>query len=340
VFDWEEWALDSLDEAKLSGVKEINARCPFPDCGKAQKLYFNRRNGAFICFSCKRAGKTGIALYAEVEGLTFKEAAAAIFRGSIDTRRKGTIQELIEQVGALDDDEEDAEPKVEVVAELPDEMIPIFEQGRTPKEWRFPVYLRERGVTRESAKFWGLGFCKRGRFEGRLVIPIECPNGRSFTARDMTGELQPKYLNPTGVDHRRLLFGWQTLEGSADFVICEGPLDAIKLRQAGFPAVALLGKALLEAKLALLCKVPKDAAAIVMLDPEASVEANEAALALKVHFERVFVAMLPAGSDPGDASVEAIRRAVDEAEPFNGSRSAVVGAALAAARARLKSKFG
>jgi DNA primase len=337
-FDWEEWALDSLDGAKLSGVKEINARCPFGDCGKAQKLYVNRRNGAFICFSCKRSGRTGIALFAEVEGVTFKEAAATLFRGALDARRKGTIQELIEQVGSLDDEDDD-EPKVEVFAELPDKTIPIFEQGRTPKEWRVPVYLRERGITRESAKFWGLGFCKGGRFEGRLVIPIDCPAGRSFTARDMTGELQPKYLNPTGVDHRKLLFGWQSLEGSGDFVICEGPLDAIKLRQAGFPAVALLGKALLDAKLRLLCKIPKDAAAIVMLDPEASVEANEAALALTVHFERVFVATLPAGSDPGDASVEAIRKAVDEAKPFSGSRSAVVGAALAASRSRLKSKF-
>jgi DNA primase len=156
----------------------------------------------------------------------------------------------------------------------------------------------------------------------------------------MTGELQPKYMNPTGVNHRRLLFGWQTVEAGGDVVLCEGPLDAIALRQAGFNAVALLGKALLDSKLALLCRLPKTTAVSVMLDPEARVEAFDAALALAVHFERIFVAQLPDGTDPGDASVEAIRAAVDDAERFDGSRNHGVAAALTASRAGVLAKFG
>ena len=340
MFDVEEWLIDSLDSAKLSGVKEINATCPFSDCGKHQKLYANRKTGAFICFACDRRGKSVISLVAEVEELTHKEAAAKVLRGITANRRRGTLEDLreqVEEIGAEEDESVEAKELIDVAP--PTETIPIFKPKRK-KEWRIPVYLRERGITRESAQFWDLGFCTTGDYQGRLVIPIECPNGRSFTARDMTDEQDPRYMNPTGINHRKLLFGWKTVEAGGDIVICEGPFDTIALRQAGFNSVALLGKVLLDSKFALLCQLDRARTITVMLDPEARVDTFKAALSLSVHFDRIYIAKLPAGIDPGEASPKLIRKTVDDAVLFDGARTHIVTAALEASSAKILARFG
>lgn len=71
-------------------------------------------------------------------------------------------------------------------------------------------YLRERGLTAETIKKFGLGFCKKGRLAGRIAIPIHDWDGHlvAYAGRlvDETAisNDHPKYLFPGGrVDQGR-----------------------------------------------------------------------------------------------------------------------------------------
>jgi hypothetical protein len=130
----------------------------------------------------------------------------------------------------------------------------------------------------------------------------------------------PKYLNPSGADHRRLLIGWHVARVTGDIVLCEGPFDAIKLYQNDLSALALGGKELHDEQLAQLIDEMSPAAAItVMLDPEEEVSSILLAQRLKCHFKYVYLARLPlhhkSGEpcDPGNATRKQLHDAVDNA---------------------------
>src|SRR6185503_1657735 len=143
----------------------------------------------------------------------------------------------------------------------------------------------------KTARAWGMGFVRSVSIvEGRtlrgmrLVIPIDCPNGTSWTARAMDGA-EPKYFNPAGADHSRLLIGWNVARLTGDLVICEGPVDAVMLYQHDISALALGGKVLHDAQLAMLLALPAATAVTVMLDPEERTAPMEVARALSTHFD-------------------------------------------------------
>jgi hypothetical protein len=270
-----------------------------------------------------------IGLIAHVEGISKGEAQRYIMRHEVEFRRKETPQTLVEKILALRDGET---PEDEVDFPLPKEYIPVYKDGR----WRMPVYLKERRIKKATAREWGIGWCRKGRYGGRIIIPVECPNGRSFTARDTTGEQQPKYLNPKGADHGRLLLGWKQTSIEGDLAICEGPLDAIKLWQHGIPALALMGKVLHPEQLAMLMLKPVDAAVTVMLDPEESEAPYKVAEQLMCRFDNVSIAWLPQGIDPGASTRKQAWEAYDNAVQYTGDRSGRLSAIVGASKKKLE----
>lgn len=63
-------------------------------------------------------------------------------------------------------------------------------------------YLSERGFTRETIEFFGLGYCSRGTFQGRVCIPLHDSQGRliGYAGRvvddSQISEQNPKYKLP------------------------------------------------------------------------------------------------------------------------------------------------
>jgi DNA primase len=215
---------------------------------------------------------------------------------------------------------EEEEPK-KVEISLPKTFVPCWKENRR-RQWIVPKWLtKDRGVTRETAKEWGLGFVRIDRlYANRLIIPIDCPGGSSFTARDMTGRGKPKYLNPSGISQSRLLFGWNVLPMVGYVILCEGPFDAVKLWQYSFPALALGGKELHEAQFQMLCGAfSKGTKMIVMLDGEEKAASVKVAAKLRVRFNNTRIASLPYGKDPGELSRKVIRRAIRESKKYTGS---------------------
>lgn len=340
-FDILEWVDANIERARPSAGDEWTGECPF--CGRYGGFYINtdlEKLGPWVCFKCDERSNSAVRLIAHVEDITPHEAKTLLLRSKIEFRRKETTTSLLERIKAIrgveDLDAIDLLLEDKVEGELPSEFIPVWDG----KRWRVPTYMTKRGYKRSVLKAWGVGFCNGGRYARRVVIPLVCPNGHSFTARDLTDEQMPKYLNPKGVDHRRLLFGWDRVPLSADFALVEGPLDAMKNDQHRLWSMAIGGKVLHAEQLNMLFKRPSDAAVTVMLDPEAMKEAFNVAAQLMVHFERVYVAELPEDVDPGDSTKAIAHKANGDASKYAGEREKRVRAAIKNAWTNLQKRFG
>jgi DNA primase len=334
-FDIIEWCEDNINNVKLNSSKQLVGDCPW--CGKSGHFYVDSEEGHYICFACgdinPSVGKYMIGLIAHVEGVSKSEARKFIMRNRVEFRRKETPKTLVDKISKMADENIEADA---VDYSLPPEFIPVYRNGK----WSFPVYLKERGVKKSTAKEWGLGWARKGRYGGRVIIPVSCPNGNSFTARDVTGDQDPKYLNPTGADHGRLLLGWEHHNIKGDVVIVEGPMDAIKLWQHGFPALALMGKVLHVEQMVMLASKPYDTSITIMLDPEESEAPYNVAEQLICRFEDVSIAKLPDGVDPGASTKSQASKAIYEAVPYRGNRMGKISAIIGSSRKKLDEFYG
>ena len=185
----------------------------------------------------------------------------------------------------------------------------------------------------------GLAFLNRrdrlqDTFRARVLFPISNEAGEpvAFGGRVLPGSDDPaKYKNSpeTAIYSKsKVLYGLSWAKGDivkADrVVVCEGYTDVIGFHRAGVPiAVATCGTALTADHVRLL----KRFAGHVVLAFDADA-AGQGAAERFYEWERQFdvsvaVARLPRGKDPGDLAgedPEALRAAVDEAEPFLGFR--------------------
>lgn len=113
-------------------------------------------------------------------------------------------------------------------------------------------YVRGRGVDSETAKLFGVGFFPgRGLMNGKVVVPIHNEKGElvAYAGRAIDGS-EPKYKLPSGFHKSSILFNLhRSIGGSAavsTVVLVEGFFDCIKVHQAGYPCVAMMGSSLSE----------------------------------------------------------------------------------------------
>ncbi len=331
-FDIAEYVEDNLGRVRSTATGELTAECPW--CERWGSFYINPETGNFICFKCDQRGRHLVGVIAQVEGISWREAKALMLKRSVQFRRKETPQSLLEMIRNLrpGDDRKGVHGDNDVVeVELPDEFIPVHSDGK----WRFPRYLKDRGIKRAVAREWGLGYCDEGKYEGRIIIPIECPNGHSFTARDATGEGWPKILNPLRADHGRLLMGWPQMKAGRDIALVEGPFDAIKWSQHGIQTLALGGKTLHAQQLRMIHRLPADTSITIALDPEEAEAPFVIAAQLSCRFDNVFIAHLPSGIDPGESTKDQAEKAYEQARKFTG-RSDSLASKLANAQRKLE----
>jgi DNA primase len=126
-------------------------------------------------------------------------------------------------------------------------------------------YLAERGVTEETAKTFGVGFFPgKGSMQNRIVVPIHNRDGElvGYAGRSIDGS-EPRYKFPSGFHKSLELYNLHRVRGETSIVLVEGFFDCMKVTQAGFPCVALMGSAMSKTQEELL----RDFAhVVVMLD--------------------------------------------------------------------------
>lgn len=297
-FDVEGWAETYLHiTGRSHGKKGLELVCQCPYCGKDQKLYLNAEMGVWVCYACGEKGRLA-RLMSEAEDIPEREARKAI-RGDERARLSKAV--------------EDSRRTSEAVADLPPPPLELPEEFTAVRDaagkWRFPKFLRSRGVSKATAAAYRLGFCLEGRYAGRLILPSYCFGElRTYQGRTMTdGHI--KYLGPPG---RTLtgaaLFGLDQALGAAELVVCEGPFDVLALAEHGTPAVALMGKSCSVGQAALLAKAGVRRV-IVMLDGEAFADAVLVARLLGESLH-AHVSKLPDGVDPGEATADQIDAAL------------------------------
>jgi DNA primase len=127
-------------------------------------------------------------------------------------------------------------------------------------------YLTERGIAGETAKTFGVGFfAGKGSMHDRIVFPIQNATGGlvAYAGRSIDGS-EPRYKFPAGFHKSRELYNLHRVKGELSVVLVEGFFDCMKVTQAGFPCVALMGSTMSKTQEHLLGE--NFAHVVVMLD--------------------------------------------------------------------------
>ena len=307
-----------------------------PNCGDDRwKVYLSQESGYGNCFKCENDGDN-------FNLWTFAKAHL----GKVDNKAVGALFDRIASAGGWrprkrKKDFQAADP-YEGALKLP-RSLPVPDENFD--------YLRDRNVSVELARSFGLRMCIQGLFKyrnekgeprkqvysGRLIIPVYDLQGNlvTFQGRDTTDELDPKYLFPPRLPgtarfiyngHRAMAEGWETV------VLGEGAFDCIAIQRAidgdpsmsGIGACGTFGKKLtLDAtagsisQLQALVELRRGGMkrTIIMWDgeQEALVSACEAAETLKKHGFNPAIALLPPGKDPDECDPAVVRASIKRA---------------------------
>ncbi len=165
-------------------------------------------------------------------------------------------------------------------------------------------YLTERGLTNETSEKFGFGFFSgKGTMHDRIVIPIHNMMGELVAyAGRVIDESEPRYKFPAGFHKSLELFNLHRVRGELSVVLVEGFFDCMKVTQAGFACVALMGSTMSKAQEHLLAE--KFAHVIVMLDGDdvgrrAAIEIGDRLQRAVFHVQ---VVELPDGVQPDQLS--------------------------------------
>lgn len=124
--------------------------------------------------------------------------------------------------------------------------------------------LRDAGISPDTAKTWGVGYCSRGLMRGRVAFPIRSTDGTvvAYTGLSTKQEApEGRWKFPSGFQRGLELFAIDRIHQdevvrrkAADFglALAGDPLEALVLQLAGVPAVSPMGPELSEAQLAML----------------------------------------------------------------------------------------
>ena len=225
--------------------------CPFCDHHK-RKLSVNFEKGYFKCWVCDTRGKN---LYRIVRKFgTYEQRQKWLeLDGRLD------LSEFDKMFAALNEEEQ------EQVIDLPDEFISLCNK-HLPRSSKVAFdYLQSRGVTKKDILRWKGGYCDKGRYSGRIVIPSFNNNGfvNYYIARSYVGH-RKRYLNPPC--GRDIVFNELYMDWDEPVTLVEGVFDAIV---AGDNSIPLLGSTLREDSKLFQAIVLNDVPVYLGLDPDA-----------------------------------------------------------------------
>lgn len=322
--------------------------CPF-HAEKSASFSVNAELGLYHCFGCQAKGDV-ITFVREVEHLDFVEAverlaAKANIQLRYDEAREGKDRQrrsrLLDAMEAAVEwyhqrllTAADAAPARAYLRSrgYDGDVVRAFRLGWAPGDW--DTLARALRLPDTVLRDTGLGIVnRRGRqqdnFRARVMFPILDAAGKAvaFGGRALPGADGPKYKNSPETpiySKSRTLYGLNWAKGevvsSGEVVVCEGYTDVIGLAGVGVRrAVATCGTALADEHFRML----KNFARRIVLAYDADA-AGQAAAERFYEWERryevdLFVAALPAGSDPGDLArqdPDRLRASVDQATPF------------------------
>lgn len=334
--DMEYWLNREGFEYKVTRGKngiQLNVKeCPV--CGNSSwKVYLNQDTGLGNCFhgDC------------ETKFSKWKFIKAGIGGNSLSNK------EIVDHVKAIAQEQgwqpkRKSEPTQTKIGDL-----------KLPKAYDLPImgqnlkYLKDRNITLDTCREFGLKFCQKGWFayigptgekqyenySMRIIIPVRDLEGKlvSFQGRDITGKAEKKYLFPPGfASTGTYLYNGHNALGYVEIVMGEGAFDAMAIYQAfkedeflcNVGVVASFGKHLSvggdESQMAELLKLKDEGLECVTImwdgEPAAILSAIDACLKINSFGIKARLATLPAGCDPNEVDPEIVRTAYRKAIPI------------------------
>jgi DNA primase len=231
---------------------ELRGRCPIHKGEGERSFHVNTSKNAFQCFSCKSRGNV-LDFVAAMEQCSIRDAALKLkawfgVGESAEVARAPASGKDIEQGHNIPDT-------------VPAGPInpPLSFELRVDHAHEYGL---SRGLTVETLQTFGAGLClSKGMFAGRFVIPLHNEVGElvGYAGRALD-EAQPKYLFPSrdkGFHKSHLLFNLhrvlKNMPTEKRVVLVEGFFSTMKIAQAGFACLGLLGSSLSEAQEEILC---------------------------------------------------------------------------------------
>lgn len=165
-----------------------------------------------------------------------------------------------------------------------------------------------------------LGACSKWPNKGRCIIPVSYKKRFiGYHGRDITGESDRKYLNPTDFKMKHHIFNYDGCQKGEDLIIVEGAFNAMSMREKGFPnTIATFGTQFGQEQLTKIFDL-EPSSIIICFDRDPSKIKNKreegragqrATVKLGSLLDEVittWVMALPAGKDPNNLPAEALR---------------------------------
>lgn len=227
-----EWVEKNF-EVRATGGDEVDVLCPVHDDHSAS-MRINVEKGVCFCHACGVSAV--LPKLAQLMGVAYSGNRAEV-----------DVNELMRKLDRL----QSQLNRRERIEFLPESELRRYDIET--RYWTDPISKGGRGFTRETVEAFNLGY---DPLNDCVTIPIRDSNGNllGFTRRYLDPDTDRRYRDPKNFDKGRNLFGihFANLDTSSYVVLTEGPLDAIKVWQAGHPAVAQFGSNLTSEQVRLL----------------------------------------------------------------------------------------
>ena len=116
--------------------------------------------------------------------------------------------------------------KVEQTINLPEEYIPLCVGYDPQRAWGAMKYLKSRGISQKQIFDLKIGYCDRGEYKNRIIIPSFNESGRvNYFMQEAIPEIGEIQEPPTSRD---IVFNDLHIDWNDSVVLTEGVFDAIK----------------------------------------------------------------------------------------------------------------
>jgi len=216
-----------LGYPRKQGQDEYYFTCPYCNHHK-KKFAINFRNG-YHCWVCDARGKNIYRIVRKFGNYQQRQKYLEL-QGRLD------LNEFEDLFKELNNEEEKQQ------IDLPEEFISLCNKDLPMDTTDAFRYLSSRGIGRREILKWKIGYCKEGKYAGRIIIPSFDKDGdcNYFIARSFVGHSY-RYLNPPA--DRDIVFNELMIDWDEPVVLVEGVFDAIA---AGGNAIPILGSTLRE----------------------------------------------------------------------------------------------
>jgi len=216
-----------LGYPKRQGQSEYYYHCPFCNHHK-KKLAINFNNG-FHCWVCDTRGKNIYRIVRRFGDYQQRQKYREL-QGLVDL---SDFEEMFKEYNNIQEKQ---------VLEMPEGFVSLCNKDLPMDSTDAFRYLSSRGIGRREILKWKIGYCKEGRYAGRIIVPSFDVDGdlNYFIARSYVGHTR-RYLNPPA--DRDLVFNELNIDWDEPVILVEGVFDAIA---AGNNAIPILGSTLRE----------------------------------------------------------------------------------------------